>query len=157
MTEAANNLRSKAANLAIATDIDKKDRNKLQELIERHGAAKVAGVAAAGTGGLIGAAILGKRLLSPEEEVLVLQEKEEAGVLPAAAVGITGSGQAALGLASLMDSDDDEYLNARSPMEDLLKRDIDELEYQQAVRDGAIYASDEAAEEALRRRPKRRR
>ena len=156
MTEAANKLRSKAANLAIATDIDKKDRNKLQELIERHGAAKVAGVAAAGTGGLIGAAILGKRLLSPEEEAAVLQEKEANGVLPAAAVGLTGSGLMALGLASLMHGDD-EYLNARSPMEEMLKRDIDELEYQQAVRDGAIYTSDAAAEEALRRRPMRRR
>ena len=156
MTKAAKRLRSKTANLAIATDIDKKDRNKLQELIERRGAAKVAGFAAAGTGGLIGAAILGQRLLSPEEEAAVLQEKEANGVLPAAAVGLTGSGLMALGLASLMDGDD-EYLSARSPMEEMLKRDIDELEYQQALRDGNIYASDQAAEEALSRRPMRRR
>ena len=156
MTKAAKRLRSKTANLAIATDIDKKDRNKLQELIERRGAAKVAGFAAAGTGGLIGAAILGQRLLSPEEEAAVLQEKEANGVLPAAAVGLTGSGLMALGLASLMDGDEEEYLNARSPMEAMLKRDLDELEYQQAMRDGDVYSSDVAVENSIRaRRPRR--
>ena len=157
MTKAAKNLRSKAVNLVLATDVDRAERNRLRELIAHHGAAKVAGVAAAGTGGLIGAAILGKRLLSPEEEAVVLEEKETNGILPAAAVGLTGSGLMALGLASLMDGDDEEYFNARSPMEEMLKRDIDELEYQQAVRDGAIYPSDTAAGEALRRRPMRRR
>ena len=60
----------------------------------------------------------------------------------------------ALGLASLMDSDD-EYLSARSPMEEMLQQDIDELEYRHA--DGNIYASDQASEEALSRRPMRRR
>ena len=104
---------------------------------------------------MIGAAILGKRLLSPEEEAAVLQEKEANGVLPAAAVGLTGSGLMALGLASLMDGDEEDH-NARSPMEAMLKRDLDELEYQQAMRDGDVYYSDVAAENSIRsRRPRR--
>ena len=156
MTKAAKSLQSKTVNLALATDVDRAERNRLRELIAQHGAAKVAGIAAAGTAGLIGAAILGKRLLSPEEEAAVLQEKEANGVLPAAAVGLTGSGLMALGLASLMDGDDEEYLNARSPMEAMLKRDLDELEYQQAMRDGDVYSSDVAAENSIRsRRPRR--
>ena len=110
MTKAAKSIQSKAVNLALATDVDRAERNRLRELIAQHGAAKVAGIAAAGTGGLIGAAILGKRLLLPEEEAAVLQEKEANGVLPAAAVGLTGSGLMALRLASLMDGDEEEYL-----------------------------------------------
>ena len=66
MIKAAKNLCSKMTNLAITIDIDKADRNKLQEPIECHGAARFAGIAAAGTVGLIGTAILGTRLLSPE-------------------------------------------------------------------------------------------
>ena len=154
MTKASKSLQSKAVNLALATDVDRPGRNRLRELIAQHGAAKVAGIAAAGTGGLIGAAILGK--LSPEEEAAVLQEKEANGVLPAAAVGLTGSGLMALGLASLIDGDDEEYLNARSPMEAMLKRDLDELEYQQAMRDGDVYSSDVVPENSIRsRRPRR--
>ena len=157
MTKAAKALKSKTANIVAATDIDKADRNKLEQLIDKYGPVKVAAAGAAGAGGLTGAVLLGHRLLTPEQEAVVLEEKESNGALPAAAVGLTGTGLMALGLASLMDGDDDEYLNARSPMEEMLKRDLDELEYQEAVRNGAIYASDTAAEEALRRRPIRRR
>ena len=89
MTKAAT-LSSKTANLAIATDIDKKDRNKLQNLLNGTELPRWL-VSRCWTGSLIGAAILGQRLLSPEEEAAVLQ-REANEVLPAAAVELTGQG-----------------------------------------------------------------
>ena len=37
MTKAAKALKSKAANIVAATDIDKADRNKLEQLIDKYG------------------------------------------------------------------------------------------------------------------------
>ena len=89
MNNAARNLQSKTANIVTATDIDKADRNKLEQLIDKYGAVKVAAAGAAGAGGLTGAFLLGHRLHTPEQEAAVLEEKESNGVLPAAAVGLT--------------------------------------------------------------------
>lgn len=90
--KAARNLQSETANIVDATDIDKVDRNKLEQLIDKYGFVKVAVVGAAGAGGLRAAVLLGHRLLTPEQEAAVLEEKESNGVLPAAAVGLTGTG-----------------------------------------------------------------
>ena len=115
MNKAARNLQSKTANIVAATDIDKADRNKR-------------------AGGLTGAVLLGHRLLTPEQEAAVLEEKESNGVLPAAAVGLTGTGLMALGAAALLDDDADEYLHGYEAKERMIQDDIDELEYQQAMR-----------------------
>ena len=117
--------------------------------------AKVAAAGVAGAGGLGGAVLLGHRLLTPEQEAAVLEEKEGSGVLPAVAVGVTGSGLAALALAGLMD-DEDEYLHGYEAKERMIKDDIDRLVYEQAMRDGDVYSSDVAAENSIRaRRPRR--
>ena len=89
MNKAARNLQSKTANIVVVTDIDKADRNKLEQLIEKYGGVNVAAAGAAGAGGLTGAVLLGHRFLAPEQEAAVLAEKESNGVLPAAAVGLT--------------------------------------------------------------------
>ena len=47
----------------------------------------------------------------------MLEEKESNGVLSAVAVGATGSGLAALGLASLMEDEEGDYINRPTPME----------------------------------------
>ena len=91
MNKAARNLQSKTANIVAATDIDKADRNKR-------------------AGSLTGAVLLGHRLLTPDQEAAVLEEKESNGVLPAAAVGLTERALA-LGAAALLDDDADEYLH----------------------------------------------
>ena len=153
MNKAARNLQSKTANIVAVTDIDKADRDKLEQLIDKYGAVKVA---AAGAGGLTGAVLLGHRLLTPEQEAAVLEEKESNGVLPAAAVGLTGTGFMALGAAALLDDDADEYLHGYEAKERMIQDDIDRLVYEQAMRDGDVYSSDVAAENSIRsRRPRR--
>ena len=84
VTKAARNLQSKTANIVAATDIDKEDRYKLEQLIDKYGPVKVAAAGAAGAGGLTCAVLLGHRLLTPEQEGAVIEEKESNGVLPAA-------------------------------------------------------------------------
>ena len=75
-------------------------------------------------------------------------------MLPAVAFGVTGSGLAALGLAVLMD-DEDEYLHGYEAKERMIQDDIDRLVYEQAMRDGGVYSSDMAAENSIRsRRPR---
>ena len=155
MNKAARNLQSKTANIVASTDIDKADRSRLQQLVDKYGMAKVAAAGVAGAGGLGGAVLLGHRLLTPEQEAAVLEEKEGSGVLPAVAVGVTGSGVAALGLAGLMD-DEGEYLLGYEAKERMIQDDIDRLVYEQAMRDGDVYSSDVAAENSIRaRRPRR--
>ena len=156
MNKAARNLQSETANIVAATDIDKVDRNKLEQLIDKYGFVKVAAVGAAGAGGLRGAVLLGHRLLTPEQEAAVLEEKESNGVLPAAAVGLTGTGLMVLGAAALLDDDADEYLHGYEAKELMVQDDIDRLVYEQAMRDGDVYSSDVAAENSIRsRRPLR--
>ena len=156
MNKAARNLQSKTANIVAVTDIDKADRDKLEQLIDKYGFVKVAAVGAAGAGGLRGAVLLGHRLLTPEQEAAVLEEKESNGVLPAAAVGLTGTGLMALGAAALLDDDADEYLHGYEAKERMIKDDIDHLVYEQAMRDEDVYSSDVAAENSIRsRRPRR--
>ena len=156
MNKAARNLQSETANIVAATDIDKVDRNKLEQLINKYGFVKVAAVGAAGAGGLRGAVLLGHRLLTPEQEAAMLEEKESNGVLPAAAVGLTGTGLMALGAAALLDDDADEYLHGYEAKELMVQDDIDRLVYEQAMRDGDVYSSDVAAENSIRsRRPLR--
>ena len=58
MNKAARNLQSKTANIVAVTDIDKADRDKLEQLIDKYGAVKVAAAGAAGAGGLTGAVLL---------------------------------------------------------------------------------------------------
>jgi len=99
---------------------------------------------------------LGHRLLTPEQEAAVIEEKESNGVLPAAAVGLTGTGLMALGAAALLDHDADEYLHGYEAKERMIQDDIDRLVYEQAMRDGDVYSSDVAAEKSIRsRRPRR--
>ena len=156
MNKAARNLQSETANIVGATDIDKVDRNKLEQLIEKYGFVKVAADGAAGAGGHRGAVLLGHRLLTPEQEAAMLEEKESNGVLPAAAVGLTGTGLMALGAAALLDDDADEYLHGYEAKELMVQDDIDRLVYEQAMRDGDVYSSDVAAENSIRsRRPRR--
>ena len=156
MNKAARDLQSKTANIVAATDIDKADRNKLEQLIDKYGAAKVAAAGAAGAGGLTGAVLLGHRLLAPEQEAVVLAEKETNGVLPAAAAGLTGTGLMALGAAALLDDDENDYLHGYEAKERMIQDDIDRLVYEQAMRDGDVYSSDMAAENSIRaRRPRR--
>ena len=156
MTKAAKALKSQTANIVASTDIDKADRNKLEQLIDKYGAVKVAAAGAAGAGGLTGAVLLGHRLLTPEQEAAVLEEKESNGVLPAAAVGLTGTELMALGAAALLDDDADEYLHGYEAKERMIQDDIDRLVYEQAIRDGDVYSSDVAAENSIRSRPPRR-
>ena len=95
-------------------------------------------------------------MLTPEQEAAVLEEKESNGVLPAAAVGLTGTGLMALGAAALLDDDADEYLHGYEAKERMIQDDIDRLVYEQAMRDGDVYSSDVAAENSIRsRRPRR--
>ena len=156
MNKAARNLQSKTANIVAATDIDKADRNKLEQLIDKHGPVKVAAAGAAWAGGLTGAVLLGHRLLTPEQEAAVLEEKESNGVLRAAAVGLTGTGLMALGAAALLDDDADEYLHGYEAKERMIQDDIDRLVYEQEMRDGDVYSSDVSAENSIRsRRPRR--
>ena len=54
MNRAARNLQSKTVNIVAVIDIDKADRNKLEQLIDKYGAVKVAAAGAAGAGGLTG-------------------------------------------------------------------------------------------------------
>ena len=137
MNKAARNLQSKTVNIVAATDIDKADRNKR-------------------AGSLTGEVLLGHRLLTPEQEAAVLEEKESNGVLPAAAVGLTGTGLMALGAPALLDDDADEYLHGYEAKERMIQDDIDRLVYEQAMRDGDVYSSDVAAENSIRsRRPRR--
>ena len=155
MNKAARNLQPKTANIVAATDIDKADLNNLEQLIDKYGAVKVTAAGAAGAGGLTGAVLLGHRLLTPEQEAVVLEEKESNGVLPAAAVGLTGTGLMALGAAALLDEEDD-YLHGYEAKEQMIQNDIDRLVYEQAMRDGDVYSSDVAAENSIRsRRPRR--
>ena len=155
MNKAARNLQSETANIVAATDIDKVDRNKLEQLIDKYGFVKVAAVGAAGAGGLRAAVLLGHRLLTPEQEAAVLEEKESNGVLPAA-VGLTGTGLMALGAAALLDDDENDYLHGYEAKERMIQDDIDRLVYEQAMRDGDVYSSDMAAENSIRaRRPRR--
>ena len=156
MNKAARNLQSKTANIVAVTGIDKADRNKLEQLIDKYGAVKVAAAGAAGAVGLTGAVFLGHRLLTPEQEAAVLEEKESNGVLPAAAVVLTGTGLMALGAVALLDDDADEYLHGYEAKERMIQDDIDRLVYEQAMRDGDVYSSDVAAENSIRsRRPRR--
>ena len=110
--------------------------------------AKVSAAGVAGAGGLGGAVFLGHRLLTPEQEAAVLEEKEGSGVLPAVAVGVAGSGLTALGLDGLRD-DEDEYLHGYEAKERMIQDDIDRLVYEQAMRDGGVYSSDMAAENSI--------
>ena len=48
MTKAAKALKSKTENIAAATDIEKADCNKLEQLIDKYGPVKVAAAGAAG-------------------------------------------------------------------------------------------------------------
>ena len=125
-------------------------------MIDKYGPVKVAAARAAGAGGLTGAVLLGHRLLTPEQEAVVLEEKENNGVLPAAAVGLTGTGLMALGAAALLDDDENDYLHGYEAKEQMIKDDIDRLVYEQVMRDGDVYSSDLAADNSIRsRRPRR--
>ena len=73
MNKAARNLQFKTANIVAATDIDKADRSRLQQLVDKYGMAKVAAAGVAGAGGFGGAVLLGHRLLTPEQEAAVLE------------------------------------------------------------------------------------
>ena len=156
MNKAARNLQSKTANIVAATDINRADRSRLQQLVDKYGMAKVAAAGVAGAGGLGGAVLVGAPSTDTRTvEVVVLEEKEGSGVLRAVAVGVTGSGLAALGLAGLMD-DEDEYLHGYEAKERMIQDDIDRLVYEQAMRDGDVYSSDVAAVNSIRaRRPRR--
>ena len=76
MNKAARNLQSKTANIVAATDINRADCSRLQQLVDKYGMAEVAAAGVAGAGGLGGAVLLGHRLLTPEQEAAVLEEKE---------------------------------------------------------------------------------
>jgi len=83
-------LEEETANLKAATELDAQERNYVQQLVDEHGMKKVLGYGALGAGGLTGAVALGHRILTPDQEQMIVDEPDESGLTPLEVIAIGG-------------------------------------------------------------------